>query len=269
MIAFGTVQAMSGLEISSLLDDDRRVVPLFAVHNFRDLGGYPTVDGRETRWRRLFRADGLYRLTPDDARRVIELGVRTVVDLRTDNEVKARGTFPVAEHDVAYHHLPIIDATWGETSTPEIGDVVEFLVWAYREMLAEASPRFADAMRLLAESDVLPAVFHCAAGKDRTGILSALVLGSLGVPDDIIAADYGLTERAMQRLVVWAREHQPELADVYARMPARFAAADPRAMKVILSDISSTHGSVRNFVHEIGVDDDTIRSLSRSLLTAP
>jgi protein-tyrosine phosphatase len=255
-----------GPNIEPIINDDRRVVPLFAVHNFRDLGGYPTVDGRETRWRTLFRADGLYRLTPDDAERVVGLGVRTVIDLRTGNEVKHRGRFPVADHDVTYHHLPIIDATWGETSTLETDDTVEFLVWAYREMLAEASPRFADAMTLLADRDVLPAVFHCAAGKDRTGILSALILGSVGVPDDIIAADYGLTERAMQRLIVWAKEHQPELADVYAKMPARFAAADPRAMKVILSDISTKHGTVRNFVREIGVHKETIDSLMRTLL---
>lgn len=257
---------MSGHNHGAIVDDDRRVVALFAVHNFRDLGGYPTVDGRETRWRTLYRADGLYRLTRDDAKRVMGLGIRTVIDLRTAKEVESRGTFPIADHDVAYHHLPIIDATWGETSTLETEDTVEFLVWAYRQMIAEASPRFADAITLLASADVLPAVFHCAAGKDRTGILSALVLGSVGVPDDLIAADYGLTEIAMQRLIVWARDHQPELADAYARMPARFAAADPRAMKVILSDISTKHGSVHNFVRAIGVDDDAIRSLSRTLL---
>nr|MBU6202532.1 tyrosine-protein phosphatase [Acidobacteriota bacterium] len=256
---------MSSVDVGSLLGDDRRVVPLFAVHNFRDLGGYPTVDGRRTRWRTLFRADGLYRLTPTDASTVVGLGVRTVIDLRTHNEVRDRGTFPVADHDVAYHHLPIIDATWGETQTPEFDDAVEFLVWAYREMLQEASPRFGDAINLLSRESVLPAVFHCAAGKDRTGILAALVLGALGVDVSIIAADYGLTEDAMQRLQVWAREHQPELAELYAKMPARFAAADPRAMAVILNDIHSSHGSVRNFVREIGVSDEALRSLSNAL----
>ena len=60
--------------IEALVADNRRVVPLFAVHNFRDLGGYPTVDGQETRWRTLFRADGLYRLTPDDTQSVVDLG---------------------------------------------------------------------------------------------------------------------------------------------------------------------------------------------------
>ncbi|MFM2114073.1 MAG: hypothetical protein RL643_1031 [Actinomycetota bacterium] len=259
--------AMSIFDESSLLDDDRRVIPLFAVHNFRDLGGYPTNDGRHTRWRTLFRADGLYRLTPDDANIVMNLGVRTVVDLRTNNEVRERGTFPVKDHDVAYHHLPIIDATWGETQTPEFDDAVDFLVYAYREMLAEAAPRFADAINLLSQQTVLPAVFHCAAGKDRTGILAALVLGVLGVDESIIAADYGLTRSATTRLRAWARQHQPELADLYDRMPPRFTAADPRAMTIILNDITSRYGSVRNYVREIGVSDDAVRALVDALTT--
>lgn len=259
---------MSGAELSSIVNHERRLVALFAVHNFRDLGGYPTADGRATKWNTLYRADGLYRLTAADARKVADLGVRTVVDLRTDNEVRTRGRFPVRDHAVSYHHLPIIDATWGESVTPEIEDSVEFLVWAYRQMLAEAAPRFADAIRLLASTDALPAVFHCAAGKDRTGILSALVLGSLGVDDAIIAADYGLTRQATQRLVAWARVHQPELADLYLKMPARFVAADPQAMTVILGDLASGHGSVRNFVRDIGVDEPTLAALERGLLTS-
>ena len=259
---------MTTVDVSQFVNDDRRVIPLFAVHNFRDLGGYPVADGRQTRWRTLFRADGLYRLTPDDARSVVDLGVRTVVDLRTEKEVRTRGTFPVHEHAVTYHHLPIIDATWGETATLETDDAVEFLVWAYREMLAEAPQRFADAMNLLAGESVLPAVFHCAAGKDRTGILSALLLGVLGVDEAVIAADYGLTEQAMARLVVWAREHQPELAELYANMPMRFAASDPEAMRVILADISASHGSIESYTRDIGVTLESIDALRRALLSS-
>lgn len=262
-----TVQYMADQQPEALFADERRVIPLFAVHNFRDLGGYPTGDGRVTRWRTLFRADGLYRLTPDDVRTVVDLGVRTVVDLRTNNEVESRGTFPRQGHDVSYHHIPIIDATWNETETLDTDDVVEFLVWAYRAMLNEAAPRFAEAISLLASEQTLPAVFHCAAGKDRTGILSALVLGSLGVDHEIIAGDYALTELAIQRLIVWAREHQPDLAELYMRMPAKFAAADPRAMQVILNELSDRHGSIRNFVREIGVSDFAVASMTESMLT--
>lgn len=262
-----TLLSVSDRKLTEMIADSRRVVSLFAVHNFRDLGGYPTNDGRMTRWQTLFRADGLYRSTPEDTERILALGIRTVVDLRTEKEVATRGRFPGADDDVSYHHLPIIDATWGETATLETEDVVEFLVWAYREMLDAAATRFADAMRLLASRRVLPAVFHCAAGKDRTGVLAALILGSLGVDQKVIAADYGLTESAMQRLITWAGENQPELAALYAKMPARFAAADPRAMTVILEDLVRQHGSVRNYVREIGVEDDVVVALERSVLT--
>ena len=178
-----------------------------------------------------------------------------------------RGRFPTDGREVTYYHLPIIDATWGETATLETTDVVEFLVWAYREMLNTAAARFADAIRLLAGQQVFPAVFHCAAGKDRTGLLSALILGSLGVEEKVIAADYGLTESAMQRLVAWARVHQPDLAALYSKMPMRFAAADPRAMSVILSDLVTQHGSVRNYVRHIGVEEEVLPALERGLLT--
>lgn len=253
-------------QVSALINDPQRLISLEAVHNFRDLGGYPTISGQTTKWRTLFRADGLYRLTPQDAQAVIDLGVQTVIDLRTPNEVKTRGTFPVKQFPVNFHHLPIIDATWNDGDTPEIEDVVEFLVWAYREMLEHASRKFADAIKLISEQDVLPAVFHCAAGKDRTGVLAAFILSILGVPEEIISADYGKTADGMKRLIKWAEVNQPELANAYANMPARFAASDPRAMAIILSDLNTKHGSVQNYLREIGVDVKTFTALRAELL---
>lgn len=258
---------MNSALIETLISDPQRLIALEAVHNFRDLGGYPTKDGQSTKWRTLFRADGLYRLTTQDAQAVVDLGVKTVIDLRTDNELKTRGTFPVDEFPVAFHHLSIIDATWNEVETPVIEDTVEFLVWAYREMLENASSKFVDAINVIASTDVLPLVFHCAAGKDRTGVLAAFVLAILGVPDEIIAADYGLTELGMKRLIKWAEVSQPDLATAYANMPARFAAADPRAMAIILDDLNTKHGSVYNFVREIGVSEQTATTLRDTLLT--
>ncbi|MFM7763508.1 MAG: tyrosine-protein phosphatase [Acidimicrobiaceae bacterium] len=257
---------MNSQHLNGLVSDPKRLIGLEAVHNFRDLGGYPTVTGQVTKWRRLFRADGLYRLTPQDAQTVIDLGVRTVIDLRTQKEVQNRGTFPVKQFPVNFHHLPIIDATWNDGDTPEIEDVVEFLVWAYREMLDRASEKFAAAIKLIADQDILPAVFHCAAGKDRTGVLAAFILSILGVPNEIISADYGKTVDGMKRLIEWAKVRQPELADAYANMPARFAASDPRAMTIILSDLDTKYGSVQNYLREIGVDEKTFAALRADLL---
>jgi protein-tyrosine phosphatase len=252
--------------VTALISDPKRLIGLEAVHNFRDLGGYPTASGQVTKWRTLFRADGLYRLTAQDAQTVIDLGVQTVIDLRTAKEVQTRGTFPVKQFPVNFHHLPIIDATWNDGDTPEIEDVVEFLVWAYREMLEQASSKFVNAIKLISEQDVLPAVFHCAAGKDRTGVLAAFILSILGVPEEVISADYGKTADGMKRLIEWAKVKQPELADTYANMPARFAASDPRAMTIILSGLSATHGSVQNYLREIGVDEKVFTALRAELL---
>jgi protein-tyrosine phosphatase len=119
---------------------------------------------------------------------------------------------------------------------------------------------------LIAAQDVLPAVFHCAAGKDRTGVLAAFILSILGVPDEIISADYGKTVEGMQRLIEWAKVKQPELADAYANMPARFAASDPRAMTIVLDGLNTKHGSVQNFLREIGVDENTFATLRADLL---
>jgi protein-tyrosine phosphatase len=121
-------------------------------------------------------------------------------------------------------------------------------------------------MNVLAHADSVPAVFHCAAGKDRTGVLAALLLSSLGVDDAHICADYGLTQDAMQRTIAWSKVHRPELAERYANIPKAYLAADPRAMQIILAELANQHGSVRNYVREIGVTNDTVDALGNLLL---
>lgn len=245
----------------------RRLIALEAVHNFRDLGGYPAAGGRTTKWRTLFRSDGLYRLRgANDMSRVMQLGLKSVIDLRTEREQREQGIFPIDDIEVNFHHLSIVDVTWSDTETPEFDDEVEFLVWGYRDMLEIGSSRFADAMHVLAQTESLPAVFHCAAGKDRTGVLAALLLSSLGVEDAHICADYGLTQDAMQRTIAWSKVHRPELAERYATIPKAYLAADPRAMQIILAELAQQHGSVRNYVREIGVADATVEVLGNLLL---
>jgi len=253
--------------VDEIANHPRRLIGLEAVHNFRDLGGYPTASGRSTKWRTLFRSDGLYRLRgADDMSRVRQLGLKSVIDLRTEREQRDQGIFPTDDIEVSFHHLSIVDVTWSDTETPEFDDEVEFLVWGYRDMLEIGSSRFADAMHVLAQTDSVPAVFHCAAGKDRTGVLAALLLSSLGVDDAHICADYGLTQDAMQRTIAWSKVHRPELAERYATIPKAFLAADPRAMQIILTELAQQHGSVRNYVREIGVADATVEALGNLLL---
>jgi len=257
---------MSSPVLPDVGSDPRRLVRLDAVHNFRDMGGYPTVDGRTTRWRTLFRADGLYRLTTADLDRLRELALRTVVDLRTNDELTERGTFPHHEHPVDFHHVSVIDHTWTPDDSLHDADAADFLESAYRTMLDRTPDRFADAFQRLCAPGAMPAVFHCAAGKDRTGVLAMLLLGGLGVPEQYIAADYALTESGMQRMREWSLREFPELHERITATPAVFSAAVPEAMMRVVRHITGEFGSIRQYVREIGVPDDAVDRLADAFL---
>ena len=243
-----------------------RLVVLEAVHNFRDLGGYPTTDGRSTRWRALYRADGLHRLAGADLEVIRELGLRTVIDLRRPDEISERGTFPLDDHPVDYHNLSVLDVMWMEMERPEFDDDADFLHWAYQDMLATGGPTFAGAIDVLAAPDALPAVFHCAAGKDRTGLLAMLVLGALGVPHEYITADYALTAARMAHARAWYSEHFPDQVALAADVPSAFLAALPAAMARLIDDLCVEHGSLRAYVQSLGVSDETLVRLATGLL---
>ena len=246
--------------------DPRRVVRLDAVHNFRDMGGYPTLDGRTTRWGRLFRADGLYRLTDADLEIVRELGLNTVIDLRTFVELDERGTFPVEAHPVAFHHVPVIDSTWDVTKAQEVTDPADFLEYAYRSMLDEGELRLAEALTTLCVPGALPAVFHCAAGKDRTGMLAMMVLGCLDVQPDYIIADYALTAAGMERMREWSLREYPELHARIVQGPAVFSAAVPEAMQRMIAHVVERYGSIHEFALAVGVPSSGIAHLRDELL---
>lgn len=236
------------------------------VVNFRDLGGYPTAHGRTTRWRTLFRADGLHHLTPAGHDALASVGLRTVVDLRTPEEIDAVGRFDADRHGIEYHHLSVIDRTWDrdDPATYELS-ATEYLHRAYTDMLVQGDRRYARAFEVLAQQSAVPAVFHCAAGKDRTGLLAALLLGALEVPDHVIVEDYALTQESMERQLRRLRE-DPEVAAELDAVPPVFFVADPGAMGLVLEDLRAAHGSVREYVRVIGVSDDVVDRLATTFL---
>jgi protein-tyrosine phosphatase len=252
--------------MSSPVEHPDRLVALTAVHNFRDLGGYRTVTGATTRWGMLFRADGLGNLDDDDLHVITRLGLRTVVDLRTPVEIETRGRFPHEEHPVGFHNVSIIDRTWERDDAPADGGGAEFLVWAYRQMLANGGARFGEAITALASRDALPAVFHCAAGKDRTGLLAMLILGALGVEHEQIVADYALTNEAVVRMRNWIVANRPDRMEALDAVPPVFLAADPEAMRVIIADLVGAHGSIDAYVRDIGVADESVARLRSALV---
>ena len=240
---------------------------LDAVHNFRDMGGYATEDGRHTRWGVLYRADGLGSLTDPDLEIVRELGLRTVIDLRSHGELAAHGRFPHDKIDVAFEHLPILDVLWDEEQRPRHSDDESFLFDAYRDMLLLGQRGFAAAITRLAQPGALPAVFHCAAGKDRTGLLAALVLTVVGVRRDDVLADYALTASGIERMFAWAERESPEWARKLNAEPTWYFAAVPSALDHLLDDLCREHGSVQGYLTSIGVPHADLDRLAQALLT--
>lgn len=258
---------MTSTDPAAPVSEPSRRIELTAVHNFRDLGGYRTVDGRSTRWRLLFRADGVHRLAGDDLELLRPLGIRTVLDLRTHGELAERGTWPVDAHPVDFHHLPVIDVVWGPEEDPgPDADVAAFLQDKYLQMMAEGEDRLAAALEVLARPGALPAVFHCAAGKDRTGILAATVLALLGVPDDVIAHDYALSGEAMERMTAWFRATYPDEAAAAREAPAAFLAAHPASIRGVLDEVRARHGSIDAYVASLGVTPAVVAGLRDALL---
>jgi protein-tyrosine phosphatase len=245
--------------------DDSRIITLAGAFNFRDLGGYGAIDGRSVRWGALFRSDSLGRLTVDDIDALRPLGLRTVIDLRGSAEADAAGSFPVAEYPVTLHNLSVMDRAW-DAADADLGTAGEFLHSQYTTMLDETGARYADAIRRLALPGALPAVFHCAAGKDRTGLLAMLLLGALGVSDSDIVEDYALTAAAMDGFLA-ARAADADFAERIATLPATFFAAVPSALAHVVDDISAVHGSIRSYVLSLGVTADELSSLEANALT--
>ena len=238
-----------------------RHIPLEGAVNFRDLGGYETTDGHRIRWRTLFRADGLSRLTPPDRAAIRQLGVATVIDLRTTAEVES-GRFPVDEIPVGFHHLPLLDTI----PDPERFELAPGMLAAqYQAIAHDAAPQIAEALSIMAERRAHPVIVHCAAGKDRTGVLVAVLLGLLGVPDETIVADYALSERAMGSLRQKLIERYPEGREVIEGASELFSAA-PSNISTLLDSLSERYGSIADYAASSGAGPAVVDSLRATLL---
>lgn len=238
--------------------DPARKVELEGCCNFRDLGGYLTADGRRTRWRRLFRADGLARLTEADFAVLAELGVRNVIDLRTDLEVESRGRFREGVDGVAYHHLPLTDTLPGAEQVPEWGDT-DFVAQRYLGMLRDGTASVTRAVTLLSEPANLPSVFHCSVGKDRTGVLSAVILGLLGVPENVIVEDYALSKAAMHEVLELLKQEFPEQEEIVGRFAPVILSVEPASMAGFLAGVRAGYGSFDGMAAALAIEEPVRR----------
>ena len=247
----------------------QRRVPLVGATNFRDLGGYEAADGRKVKWRRLFRSNSLATLTDEDLEHVKTLGIKLICDLRRDEErieaptrlpeiaappIIQLAVGPQRKDSKLYQYLWRGDATAAEMHAAMLG--------IYREFAIKFSPQYAEFLRRIAHSDYLPLLFHCSAGKDRTGFAAALILETLGVSRETILDDYALTNRYLTR----------NLADKYPdlKSPELFhtmMAANPDYLLATYEAVDEVFGSFERYLSDgLAISSATRDDLRRLLL---
>jgi protein-tyrosine phosphatase len=234
-----------------------RVHAVPGTANFRDVGGYAARDGARVARGRLFRADGIDAL--GDAGRAVlrELGLRTVIDLRQAIESEQHPD-DLAGLELEHVLIPVM----GELSTGRITDLGRL----YLLLLQQRGERLTEAVRRLAVPGALPALYHCAAGKDRTGLVTALVLGLLGVDEEEIVADYALTGELLRGPKLdRIRRHAVE-AGLDEQTIAVALDAPAEAMRLVLDHLREQHGGAREYLLAHGATERELDALVDVLL---
>ncbi|MFL6817834.1 MAG: tyrosine-protein phosphatase [Bradyrhizobium sp.] len=227
-------------------DSPARHLNLSGASNFRDLGGYPAKDGRTVRWRQIFRSNHLGHLTQGDVEVLRSLGVKSAFDFRGTEE---RAVAICALSDIAVHSLPIeptvvaaLRSRGANGVRLSSADALEVMRDSYRNYVRHNTGSFRALFAHLLE-DRAPLVIHCTAGKDRTGFACALILHALGVPDQVIAEDYLLTNRFYRRDPSSSSDLPEDVGLVLGSVEASFLAA-------AFDAISADYGDLERYFSE-------------------
>jgi protein-tyrosine phosphatase len=236
---------------------------LEGCRNFRDLGGLRTATGASLRARRVFRSDGLTSATVHDRHLLAATGLATVIDLRSEHERSVAGAY-VAD-GVVVHHLPLGDLLGHEERWDAWRDP-SYVAHRYFDLCLNARDSIAEAFAVLTDPAAYPVVVHCSLGKDRTGVLVALVLRAIGVPVGQIVDEYALSRHGACRLVddLRAGLDDDQWQALAPCLPA-MTAADPATMLHFLGRIDDEFGSLTGYLRDLDIVS-AIRYLGTNLL---
>jgi protein-tyrosine phosphatase len=249
-----------------MIDDDAdRHIAFEACFNFRDIGGYPSQEGRTVRWGRYYRAGRQDRMTEQDLRRARELGIKTQIDLRAPAEIEDQSRGPLEAMGANYVHVPVIP----EGGSAELARIVGDTGISGRRYLGylEFGPQtWIRLFEIFAEAGSQPLVVHCTAGKDRTGVATAFLLSVLGVERELIVVDYRLTNRdvARQADFIEATTGLPEGMDREALL--RAAGVPNEAISDFLAGLDERYGGPLDFLRSIGIAETTLKAVRGAFL---
>ena len=248
--------------------DHPRTLDVEGAYNVRDLGGYHTADGKITRYRAFLRADGLHDLPESSKTGFFEYGVRTVIDLRRTFETVETPNSLANMEGVDYHHLNMIGDTEPPGYIPPPEDewtTPEATAEIYRVLLNERKDVISETLVTLANSKGHTAVYHCAAGTDRTGIISALLLGLADVPDETIIDDYAFSSHGLRDKLLAEGIPQSLADEDFTLEEPPEILAPPSAMERTLQHLRDKYGGIEPYVRHIGLTDVQITDIRNKL----
>ena len=265
--------------------ENERVIDLEGTTNTRDIGGYQTGDLSTVRSGQIIRSENLSRLTASDFQKLEEIGLNTVIDLRTQKEHDKSPTVWLGENPPQFFHFPVGDANndWfraqrkmmkGNRFTEE--QSLELMVEGYRMIAEEGPPSYQKLMEVVLDQSNWPILIHCNAGKDRAGVAVTLILESLGVDRETIMEEYLLTNeigRTEKKAILLSRESKKigrgnkfgKGSSPSAWSPIVGVRAE--MLEAFYASVDENYGSMDAFLSELGVDQDARSELVASLTT--
>ena len=238
-----------------LVAAEGRRIELPGLFNLRDLGGYPTASGT-LRWHALYRSDALHQLDDDGVAVMAALGLRTVIDLRTHVEVEMAPS-PLDQLTARHSHVSILGG--------DLQGLPLELDAIYAYVVGNCGKAIADAIRPLCAPQAYPALVHCSAGKDRTGIVIAMILAVLDVPDELIAIDYALSARYLDPANPAAIDKLQVSTGLGDRLTDDLMLSPPQLILMVLASARATHGSVEDYLLAHGLRATDLAALRSAL----
>lgn len=225
------------------------------THNIRDLGGYPRISGGMTQWRRILRGEALHPLTEQSLTDLVANGLSLVIDLRGPHETTATEHPFIGHESVAYRNIVLFDALAPIALAQQPFDMAQ----RYCDALDCCQDQFAEVLRAIATAEPGIVLFHCTAGKDRTGVVAALLLALAEVSDADIIADYALTASA-EGLIEQLRARALSAGTAPDHVE-RMLTSDGATMAAFLAYLDTAHGGIKTYMDEIGLTPAEVTAL--------
>lgn len=237
------------------------LLPIEGACNVRDIGNFETKDGRLTKEGIFFRSDNTAGYTEKDIQFFKDKGLTLTVDLRSEDETGRQASAFLGVPGIRYENIPLIDGIHSQFTSDNIPVTMGQL---YIQFLETGKPQFGKMFRLFA-ANTGAALYHCTAGKDRTGVTTMLLLGLAGVGDSIIIEDYAATETFTAHIIESQKAH---LASLGLDVPDFMLHADPQNMEEVLNYLHKAYGTAENYLESCTVSASEMDAVKNRFLTA-